>query len=59
MRATDIRNGHDFNRYDEQEWKKAFLKGTDRGWKTYNMNMKQAQMVLDEAYRRELVADRA
>ena len=35
MKIADIHNGYDFDAYDEQEFRKAFYKGTDAAWRTY------------------------
>ena len=54
MKIMDIHNGYDFDAYDEQEFRKAFYKGTDAAWKTYERNMKKAHERLEAEYMKEV-----
>lgn len=56
MKAQEVRNGIDYEKYDAQEFRKAMLKGTDAGWKTYNRNMKKAKEAMEKAYDAEIKA---
>ena len=54
MKIADIHNGYDFDAYDEQEFRKAFYKGTDAAWRTYERNMKKAHDQLEAEYMKEV-----